>query len=442
VPGPSEFPGSASRGRIKLVAGGRLLILGGSQLLVFWSLSQGEGPLSPAARLSLAALVVSLTLPVLQLVASARHFYAVEVAMGQLLIDQLLISVLVFLSGGVASGATSLYGLSCLAGGLTLGVPGAVAAALAGGVCFSLTALIEQARALPLPGLLPPLDRSGDQATFYVVVNVLVLALVALLVSYLVERVARASGELVVARQRAAAAERLAALGRLAAGLAHEIRNPLSSIAGSVQILRTGLEQPEDRQLCDIVLRESARLEELVSDMVDLSRQRRPQPEEVDVGAIVSDVIELMRRSGRALSDVTIRQVGERTVRVRADPGQLRQLVWNLVRNAVQASSAGGEVRVELAVGRVVTFIVDDDGVGIDPDALGQLFDAFFTTRSQGTGIGLAVVKRIADEHGFELRVDSGSGKGARFEVDLGVPLRLNDASSAADGKDAGPFAF
>lgn len=425
MPGPSEFPGGASHGRIKLVAAGRLIILGGAQLLLFWSLSQGSEPLSSSARLSLVALVLSLVLPVLQILASMRHFYAAEVAMGQLLIDQLLISMLVFLSGGVASGATSLYGLSCLAGGLMLGVPGAVAAALAGGVCFSLTALLEQSRALPMPGLLPPLHRTlaGDQATFYVVVNVLVLALVALLVSYLVERVARASGELVVARQRAAAAERLAAMGRLAAGLAHEIRNPLSSISGSVQILRAGLEQQEDRQLCDIVLRESARLEELVSDMVDLSRQRRAQPEEVDAGAIVSDVIELMRRSGRALSDVTIRQLGERSVRVRADPGQLRQMVWNLVRNAVQASSAGGEVRVDLRLGRVVTFVVDDDGVGIDPEALGQLFDAFFTTRSQGTGIGLAVVKRIADEHGFALRVLSGERVGARFEVDLGVPL-------------------
>jgi two-component system sensor histidine kinase HydH len=425
VPGPSEFPGGASRRRIKLVALGRLLILGGSQLLVFSSLYQRDGPLSAAAKLSLLALLLSVLLPLLQILVSVRRFYATEVAMGQLLVDQLLISVLVFLSGGVASGATSLYGLSCLAGGLMLGVPGAIAAALAGGVCFSLTALLEQSHALPLPGLLPPLQQglAGDQATFYIVVNVLVLALVALLVSYLIERVARASGELVEARQRAAAAERMAAMGRLAAGLAHEIRNPLSSISGSVQILRTGLEHAEDRQLCDIVLRESARLEELVSDMVDLSRQRRPQPEDVDVGAVVSDVIELMRRSGRALSDVRIRQTGERTTRVRADPGQLRQLVWNLVRNAVQASSAGGEVRVDLRVARVVTFIVDDDGVGIGQEALSQLFDAFFTTRSQGTGIGLAVVKRIADEHGFTVRVESGSGQGARFEVDLGVPL-------------------
>lgn len=425
MPGPSEFPGGTSRRRFKWVALGRLLILGGAQLSLFLSLYRGSADLTAQAKLSFVALVLSLLMPPLQMLASDRQFYATEIAMGQLLLDQVLISVLVFLSGGVQSGATSLYGLSCLAGGLMLGVPGAVAAALAGGVCFSLTALVAQGSVLFGPTLLPTLGRdlTGDQATFYIVVNVLVLALVALLVSYLVERVARASGELQVARARAAAAERMAALGRLAAGLAHEIRNPLSSIAGSVQILRTGLEQPEDRQLCDIVLRESARLEELVSDMVDLSKPRRPQPEVVDAGEIVSDVIELMRRSGRALSDVKIRQLGERSAKVRADPGQLRQLVWNLVRNAVQASSAGGEVRVDLQVGRVVTFVVDDDGVGIDKEAVDRLFDAFFTTRSQGTGIGLAVVKRIADEHGFVLRVDSGPGQGARFEVELGVPL-------------------
>jgi signal transduction histidine kinase len=96
--------------------------------------------------------------------------------------------------------------------------------------------------------------------------------------------------------------------------------------------------------------------------------------------------------------------------------------VWNLVRNAVQASSAGDRVVVTVeADGAHAELTVQDNGVGIDESAKSRLFDAFFTTRSQGTGVGLAVVKRIADEHGFSIDVESSEGKGAKFTVDLGV---------------------
>ena len=120
--------------------------------------------------------------------------------------------------------------------------------------------------------------------------------------------------------------------------------------------------------------------------------------------------------------DVLVGYAGpDSNVIVTVDAAQMRQLVWNLVRNAVQASSAGDEVRVQLAPsnGRWVLRVVDH-GVGIDEQAREHLFDAFFTTRSHGTGVGLAVVKRIADEHGFLVRVESQEGRGAMFEVDLG----------------------
>src|SRR5690606_249014 len=101
------------------------------------------------------------------------------------------------------------------------------------------------------------------------------------------------------------------------------------------------------------------------------------------------------------------------TVLVRADNAQLRQLTWNLVRNAVQASSADDEVLVQVLVDsktNQVVLVVQDHGVGLDETAKERIFDAFFTTRSQGTGVGLAVVKRIADEHGFRVRVESEPG--------------------------------
>jgi signal transduction histidine kinase len=137
----------------------------------------------------------------------------------------------------------------------------------------------------------------------------------------------------------------------------------------------------------------------------------------------VREVVELAGKSGRGVSDVAVSYDGPNSAYVVADGAQLRQLVWNLVRNGVQASSAGDRVVVSLSDGQKqsLELSVSDHGVGIAPEARGRLFDAFFTTRSHGTGVGLAVVKRIADEHGFAIAVDSGtaSEKGAVFRVSM-----------------------
>jgi signal transduction histidine kinase len=283
-----------------------------------------------------------------------------------------------------------------------------------------------------LSGLLrPPPDQMAGfvlpprELSYGVVVNVLVIVVVMVLSGYLAHRLRTAGGRIEVAEARAESAERLAALGRLSAGLAHEIRNPLGSIAGSIRLLRTSPAlSEEDRKLCEIIQREAARLGDLVDDIVNVARQRLPEITLVDVARTAREVVELASRSGRGVSDVEITYTGEDTVVVRADGAQLRQLMWNLVRNGVQAARAGGAVRVIVEpdpAGRVV-LVVEDDGPGIDPAARDRIFDAFFTTRSHGTGIGLAVGKRIADDHGFAIQVEGGHGAGARFRVVLGLP--------------------
>jgi signal transduction histidine kinase len=301
---------------------------------------------------------------------------------------------------------------------------GAVLAAGVGAACYG--ALIFS---LQSGWLVPPPDQPAalyrlDPAdlSYYVLVNLLVLIVVTLLAGNLAERLRIAGGELIEAKERAEQAERMAALGRLAAGLAHEIRNPLGSIAGSIQLLRTGRSlTDEDKKLCEIVQRETARLNDLVTDMLDLSRPRRPSFAKVDAALVAREVVELTVKSGRAATDVAVTYQGAERAPVRADRSQLYQLIWNLVRNAVQASSAGDEVLVRVqADARGVELSVSDQGIGIDEQAKQRLFDAFFTTRSHGTGVGLAVVKRIADEHGFRIDVESAEGQGALFRVNLG----------------------
>ncbi len=349
----------------------------------------------------------------------------------ELVVHQATYTALIYVTGGATSGATALYGLTCLVGAILIGPRGPFVAALAGALFYLFMCAGFVSGAIGVP---PDQPQSSyvvglGEIIYPFFINLLVLMVVTLLAEYLAERLRLTGGRLVEATQRAEDAERLAALGRIAAGLAHEIRNPLGSIVGSVQLLTTAQGMSEEGQrLCGIVERETARLNDLVEDMLQLARPRQPVLAEVDVARTAREVVALASQSGRG-TDVDVRYEGPgeaENLVTRADAGQLRQVVWNLVRNAVQASSPGAKVTVRVtpqptprSSGHAV-LEVHDDGPGIGAEAKSRLFDAFFTTRSSGMGIGLAVVKRIVDEHGWLIEVESREGRGATFRVRMG----------------------
>jgi two-component system, NtrC family, sensor histidine kinase HydH len=339
----------------------------------------------------------------------------------QVVVDQLIWTALVYISGGPLSGASAFYGLSCVLAAVTLGAEGAVVAAIVGGLLY-----LGLVAGFVAGVLHPPIDQPAfvlrsSQYVYPSLLTFVALLVVASLAGYLAQRLKKQSGMLVEVTERAERAERLAALGRIAAALAHEIRNPLGSIQGSIEIIgeAPGLGE-EERRLCEIIKNETTRLNDLVTDMMNLARPRPPQIEAVDLAQIAHDVVRLARRSGRGERDVTVEYVGPEALVVRADAAQLRQVLWNLLRNAVQASGADAlvEVRVqELAQSAVVE--VSDRGAGIPSSMRMRIFDAFVTTRAQGVGIGLAVVKQILDAHGARIDVLDGENGGTTFRVML-----------------------
>lgn len=375
-----------------------------------------------------------------------RHLQ--RVAEAQIIFDQLTWTAIVYVTGGATSGATSFYGLTCLVGAVLIGLRGAAIAAFVG-----LGAFTTLSAAFALHWLAPPSDqRAGNYLTewedilYPLGINALGIIVVTLLGGYLAERLRRTGGELQEANERAASAERLAMLGRIAAGLAHEIRNPLGSISGSIELLgeAPGLTE-EDRRLCEIIHREAGRLNHLVSDMLDLARPRNPDPRAVDVAALAREVVALATGSERSgAGDVDVRYVGpEVAVWAICDAGQMRQVLWNLVRNGVQASGAGSAVTVSIRdegrAGRVA-MAVTDSGPGIAPASRAKIFDAFFTTRSQGAGIGLAVVRRIIDDHahvGVSIDVrnrNDGKTMGSTGALRTGAIFEVGLASAAPPG--------
>ncbi len=350
-----------------------------------------------------------------------------QLALVQILADQVTWTVLVYVSGGASSGATSFYGLTCLVGAILIGTRGAALAAVSGASFYFLLCL-----GFVTHWVQPPADQSPDQyattivaLAYPVALNALGITVVGLLAGYLAERLGRAGGLLDEARERIAATERLAMLGGIAAGLAHEIRNPLGSISGSIEMLRESPDlSEEDKRLCEIVEREAKRLNQLVTDMMDLAKPRRPKPVGVDLSALAREVVELASHSERSAEDVRVRFQGlSEARRGFFDPAQMRQVLWNLIRNGVQASAAGSVVLVIVAIeDETLVVSVSDHGPGIADSAKARLFDAFYTTRSHGAGMGLAVVKRIVDDHaewGMAIEVRSPPLGGAEFRVSM-----------------------
>ena len=226
-------------------------------------------------------------------------------------------------------------------------------------------------------------------------------------------------------RDRAEQAQRLAVLGRLAAGLAHEIRNPLSSISGSVEMVReANALGPEDRHLLGIVVAEVERLNQLVTTMLQAGRPTQLEPSDVDLRTLVKEVVAVARADATTSNALRIEEhCPEEPVLARVDPDRMRQVIWNLVKNALQASPHGGTVDVSagLSTSGAPYLEVADRGPGITDSQRAHLFDVFYSSRSYGVGLGLALVKQIVDQHKATIDVLDRPEGGTCFRVLLSV---------------------
>jgi two-component system sensor histidine kinase PilS (NtrC family) len=227
-------------------------------------------------------------------------------------------------------------------------------------------------------------------------------------------------------REVAARQERLAVLGRLAAGLAHEIRNPLGSISGSVQIVRESPDlDPEDRNLLGIILTEVERLDDLVTTMLQVGKPREPVKRHEDLRRTVEAVVEMAQRGAAAAKRVAIdRAVPDTPVIADIDEDLVRQVLWNLVKNALQASPPDTRVRVSTEVDSAghPVLRVADEGEGLDPSQKEKVYNMFYSERTHGAGIGLALVRQIVDAHGATIQIQSEQNQGATFIVTFPPP--------------------
>jgi two-component system sensor histidine kinase PilS (NtrC family) len=233
------------------------------------------------------------------------------------------------------------------------------------------------------------------------------------------------------------AQQRLAAAGEMAAGIAHEIRNPLASMSGSIQVLRQELHLTEEQaQLMDIVLRESERLNETIRSFLAYARPQRFAFKRLDLRTTLKDTA-LLIRNGSDVKDGHVVEVDAPTTPVwyEADENQIRQIVWNLATNGLRAMAAGGRLRLAVSTDTAaneVVLVVEDQGRGIPADQLERVFEPFRSSFEKGTGLGLAIVHRIVTDYTGTIQISSTVGVGTAVRVRLPVRKSAAEALPAA----------
>ncbi len=263
--------------------------------------------------------------------------------------------------------------------------------------------------------------RSGLMAATAVLVNALGTAIRSESARFkaTAEKLAIANENLLAAEVAMRRAERLAALGQLTAGLAHELRNPLASIKGSADLLArsSGDRDSVARELGEIISSEVDRTNLLVTRFLAFARPLEPQRELVDLAGVID------RAATRAGVSI-VRDYSKDIPRLSIDPALMEQVFINLLSNAAQASEPGEPITVATRLAEnAVEVSVADRGIGIPPDKIETIFNPFFTTKQDGVGLGLAIVAKIVDGHGGKMTVDSEPGKGSTFRISLPVEI-------------------
>ena len=270
--------------------------------------------------------------------------------------------------------------------------------------------------------ILSAADQQLQFVVYRLAVTVSACFAVAILSSHLSEQALHTRKELRIMGDRVRRVEKMAAVGEMGAGLAHEIKNPLASITGSIQLLREEIpcDTGQDK-LMQIVLREADRLSALVGNFLLFARPPSGNSVPIELDNAIPETIRLVEQDRRCRNAVTIKQSGQAGLWITMDPDHFRQILWNLLLNALEAINGEGQVGVHLDASRNghVAVRISDDGCGMSDEQMKNIFDPFYTSKPHGTGLGLSIVHSILESYDGWLEVDSQVGKGTHFTMKI-----------------------
>ena len=339
-------------------------------------------------------------------------------------VDTFFVTLIIFVSGGFLSVFSFLYLVVIIYSSMLLPMRGTmIIAALCS---FQFGGLVE----LEYFGILDPFGTNGNtlasaydwyQIFFKLMITMLACFAVAFLSSLLSEQTRKSKEELRAMEGHVKRVEKMASVGEMAAGLAHEIKNPLASLTGSIQLLKEDMRyDPDHARLMQIILREADRLSSLASNFLLYARPPAGKVEPVELDRALLETAELFEKDASNYGRIsTIKNVSSE-VWITMDPGHLHQILWNLLYNAAEAIDGEGQIGIEMfpLKNRHACVKITDNGCGISQEALKSIFDPFVTTKPNGTGLGLSIVHRILEAYDVWLNVES--------ELNMGTTVTLN----------------
>lgn len=347
----------------------------------------------------------------------------VTLAYIQIIIDTFMVSIVIFITGGFFSFFQFLYFVIIIYTSMLLLRKGSLVMASLCSVQYGI--LID----LEYYGFIRPFGFEANalaaeyvwSIVFYKILFTMISCFaVAILSSILAIEIIKARKELNAMEENVKRVEKMAAVGEMAAGLAHEIRNPLASLSGAIQLLREESSyHPDSDRLMKIALREANRLSSLLNDFLMFARPKTGNPMPLKVDKALSEILDLFDNDPEIKEKVTLKRVLVPGIWIAMDPGHLHQVIWNLLMNSVQAVSQNGEISVKMVYGAAnyVNIEISDSGCGMTPETIKSIFDPFYTTKKKGVGLGLSIVHRIIESYNGRIDVASTPGEGTVFTL-------------------------
>jgi two-component system sensor histidine kinase HydH len=341
----------------------------------------------------------------------------------QILIDTTVVTAILFVTGSFSSIFSFLYLVVIIYSSILLPIRGTIVIAAICSIQFGIMVDLEYYGVIYPFGTYDGLLASvypGSQVFYKILVTMIACFAVAFLSSFLSEEVRKTRRELQAMEDHVKRVEKMASIGEMAAGMAHEIKNPLASLTGSIQLLSEEIRYDADHErLMRIILREADRLSSLVNNFLLYARPPAGIVEAIEIDKVLTDTVELLKKDAATNGRITITSKIQSAIWISIDPVHLRQIFWNLLLNAAEAIDGDGVIDVEMyaSKNRHVFARITDDGCGMTPEELKSIFDPFFTTKPAGTGLGLSIVHRIFEAYDAWLNVDSEAGKGTTITL-------------------------
>jgi two-component system sensor histidine kinase HydH len=395
-----------------------VLILSGLVFSTGESLSFFSQPFLHLYRVSALILVLS----IFYLVWLNRGKHLVFLAYLQTIADTFAVSAIIFCTGGYNSIFTFLFLVVIICSAILLFQKGSLILAAVCSLQYGLLIELEYYRVIhPYLGELL-LSRSINEShvTYRVIIFTVACYAVAILSGILATQLRGARQELKMAQEHLKRVEKMAAMDEMISGIAHEVKNPLASLSGSIQLLQedTVPGSYEDK-LMQIILRETDRLKNIVNDLRFFAKPSKVNAEQADLPQLIEETIALFVNDPSWEDRIQIELDIEPGVAVFIDPDHFKQIFWNLMRNAAQAIQGNGMIRIKLKSYKKtkVYLTIEDTGSGIEKEQARHIFDPFYTTKAEGTGLGLSIIHRLIDTYNGMIDFETFPGKGSVFTV-------------------------